>query len=285
MSPAHLHLPFPFGYRIGMRPLLRRYRWWLVGIGIVLLIGLGRWAYFTWLPMDGWLTRGWYAMHDGRYPIAEVCFKRAAKRNPRSPLPKVALYALFSMQAGEPEKLDPFGPLMKIPIAREYLQEKRVDRITEGWVRAEDQALELHKWITSNFGIVGVGKVFDTAWLVYPRQTTAITDAVAAACAGKPEDAYTRFAALEARDAKSFAYITGLDGHTLYYYADAAWRTGRRAEATRIISSLTSTPPLEHDDSLFTPSTIYNYRISGPDVGPNASTRRKKSSAHCPAST
>jgi hypothetical protein len=258
-----------------MRQVLRQYRWWIAVAAVALLIGVARWAYFAWLPMDGWLTRGWYAMHEGHYPMAEACFTRAARKNPRSLLPRLAQVALYRKEIREPEKYAPFGPLVKVPIAQRYLRETASTRAEQGEKRAREQLAQEQAWFAAQFGAVSMEEIFDTAWLVYPRETAELTAAMAAACAGDARTAYARFAMLEAGDAKTFAYLTGLDGRTLHYYADTAWRLGRRADAQRILALPAATlQPWQVKATwrwqALSLMTADNYHISGPDPRPRA---------------
>jgi hypothetical protein len=219
-----------------MRQLLRSYRWWAALAGLALVILVGRWGYFLTMPMEGWLSRGWYAMHDGWYAMAEACFTRASEKQPSSHLPRVALAALYTMQIEQPGKRRKFGPLQRVPGAGDYLDAKEQQRIAEEYETAHGWLNAQQAWFGAHFGAVAAEMLFDAGWTSYPGETARLIDAMAAACAGRAPAAWTAFHTLETGSPRGFAHLANADPRFLYYYADVAWRTGRGAEARRILA-------------------------------------------------
>ncbi|MHB9022898.1 MAG: hypothetical protein ACYC7E_01800 [Armatimonadota bacterium] len=250
-----------------MLSFFRRYRLWFPLCAIVLIVLSGRQLYFSVLPADGWLERGWYALRDGEYTEAERCFVWARRKAPNSEMAPLALAALYETELHGPPPATRLGPAGHLPIIGPRLRALNRELSERRAAYAVKLSRDAQEYAFRRYGDARMSRLFEE-WKSYPRETEEMATAAWDAQQGNYTMALDRFTRLEDERPQAFNHIIRSFPPLLTLYQHVYWRLGLVRDVARLETLKRTLPRVQWPPSAA--ALAHNARMSILKVDPPA---------------
>ncbi|HEY3417456.1 MAG TPA: hypothetical protein VGM23_11285, partial [Armatimonadota bacterium] len=236
-------------------------------MALVLIVLSGRQLYFSFLPADGWLNRGWYALRDGEYTEAERCIIWARRKAPNAEVPSLALAALYEKELHGPPHAMRLGPAGHLPIIGPRLRALNHELYARRAAHAVEMSRDAQEYAFRRYGDARMPRLFEV-WKSYPRETEEAATAAWDAQQGNYSMALERFSRLEMDAPQAFRQITQGFPPLLTLYQQVCWRLGLVQDVARLTTLQDAL--LRFSWPTTAASFPYNARLSTLKVNPPA---------------